>query len=378
MDPKIREYLLKKQAEQGVMPIESEPAMPAPKASMYDEYDAKYGDAAMEQAENEAQERKSGLGWSQFAAGMGDALAGRDPSGTAKNFQDIRKGVDDSTVGSLERKKAGALKNLDAKKNINNSDPNSKESLNFRKMMESQFPKIAAQYGDDWANVSAADQDNIFKPLQLKETVEARKQAAALLAGEKQAKLEEKNELMNTSYGQARTPDDAKKIKEAGVLKKNFDAKLDELITLRKDKKGGAIWDREAVNRAKALSKDLLLDYKSLSQLGVLSQSDMHILNTIIPDDPLAFRNPVEAIQGQDSILSKMEAFKADKQKDFDNRLGEMLRNPVQQKQAGGPPPPPKMVKIADPKGIVRNIPEDQVQAALAAGGKLVQPVAGQ
>jgi hypothetical protein len=297
-----------------------------------------FSDEKRQAAMADSEERQSGLGWAQFAAGMGDALAGRSSDQTAKNFDGIRKGIKDNTVGEFDKRKDSAIKNIAFKKSADAVDPNSQSSLAFRKAMESNFPKIAQQYGDQWQHVTADDQESIFKPLQLRETIEARKEQARILAGDraesraqrnqdKQDKLDEKGELLQTSYGKARTPDDAKQIKEAAVLKKSFDNKIDELIRLREEN-GGEILNRQAVERGKQLSKDLLLDYKSLSGLGVLSQSDMSILNSIIPDDPLQYRGPLEVMQGQDSTLSKMKSFKSDKNKDFENRLAERLRNP--------------------------------------------------
>ena len=291
MDPRVKDYLMKKQMGEVE---ETSPEMPPPPKSLYEDYDSKYGDTAMAQAEADAADQKSNLGWTQFAAGMGDALAGRDPSNSAKNFQDIRKGIDDSTIGSLERRKAGAMKNVEVKKSLNNSDPNSKESLNFRKMMESQFPKVAAQYGDSWANVSAADQDNIFKPLQLKETVEARKQAAALMAGEKQAKLDEKRELKNQALavpGFERTgevmpkEEEAAKFRKATAVSKQLSAKLDRMKQLVAEN-GSFEYGGNAGTEMESLATEIQLLGKSpeLYELGVLAGPDLNLLQKITAD----------------------------------------------------------------------------------------------
>ena len=60
--------------------------------------------------------------------------------------------------------------------------------------MEAQFPNVAKAYGANWANVTAADQENIFKPLQLKESIEARKEQARILSQEKSNNLELKKQ----------------------------------------------------------------------------------------------------------------------------------------------------------------------------------------
>lgn len=121
-------------------------------------------------------------------------------------------------------------------------------------------------------------------------------------------------------YGVANTPDDAKKIKDSIESKSNFDNKLQQLIDLRSSK-GGEVMDREAVARGQQLSKDLLLEYKNMQKLGVLSNSDEAIINAIIPSDPLQFNSPLAAIQGQDPILNNMKKFKGDTDSDFQTRV---------------------------------------------------------
>src|SRR5690606_37773603 len=105
---------------------------------------------------------------------------------------------------------------------------------------------------------------------------------------------------LQTNYGVALTKDDAKKLKDAGEKKASFDRKLGEMIALR-EKYGGDVLNREAVARGKQLSKDLLLAYKDLSKLGVLSQSGEAILNAIIPEDPLNFN--LSGLVGQDPTM---------------------------------------------------------------------------
>jgi len=134
-----------------------------------------------------------------------------------------------------------------------------------------------------------------------------------------------------SGYGEANTIEDAKDLKAAIVSKRSFNSKIDELIALRESKAGGAILDREAVARAALLSKDLLLAYKDMAKLGVLSVADEKILNAIIPPNPLEFNSPLAAVQGQDPILNNLKQFRADSEKDFQTRLSIRLR-PGQQK----------------------------------------------
>ena len=142
---------------------------------------------------------------------------------------------------------------------------------------------------------------------------------------EMKRKGEEAEAAKDTVYGKARTADDAKKLKEASELKSKLDREIGELIAIRENK-GAEVWDRDTVARAKQLSKSLLLTKKNLESLGVLSQSDMDIVNEIIPSDPTQFN--FAQLVGQDPTLTKLKSFQTDTQKDFDARLANRLANP--------------------------------------------------
>jgi len=107
--------------------------------------------------------------------------------------------------------------------------------------------------------------------------------------------------------GIALTEADAKELKKAVVTKKDLDSKLAELIALRQEK-GGEFMDREAVARGKQLSKELLLKYKDMAKLGVLSESDMAIIEKIIPADPLQF----DLVPGQEPTMVKLQQLQKD------------------------------------------------------------------
>ena len=148
---------------------------------------------------------------------------------------------------------------------------------------------------------------------------------------------QKQEELKIEGIGYAKTAQDAKDLKEAVISKKSFDNKLSQLIALREKHSGGAILNRDDVGDAKSLSKQLLLDYKNIAKLGVLSQSDEHILNAIIPSDPLEYNSPLAGIQGQDPILTKMKSFQKNTQVDYDTRLNLKLQGGFKPQEAKAP-----------------------------------------
>jgi len=145
-------------------------------------------------------------------------------------------------------------------------------------------------------------------------------------------KQELQQKAMDKKYvpgvGVALTEADAKDVKDISIAKEEFDDKLSELIALREEK-GGEVLDREAVARGKQLSKQLLLKYKEMAKLGVLSQSDMDIVESIIPADPLQF----ELVPGQDPTMENLRALKEDLQKKYDVTIKTRIKTPEPTKQ---------------------------------------------
>lgn len=187
-----------------------------------------YSPEKLQEAMNQAKERKSGLGWLQFASGLGDAIAGRNPAQSAQVFDSIRKGIDDETVGAFDKKRKAAMENQSfeaQQKKLNSeaelTDPNSKASQAFRQSIEANFPRIAQSMGSKWAEVSAADQQLIFKPLELKEQIEARKQTAAILAESRRDALNLKHDEKNQKQKQT--------MFEIEDRRQNINAALDQL-----------------------------------------------------------------------------------------------------------------------------------------------------
>lgn len=119
----IKKYMPDRAPAQDAAPVTPSPAAPAAPGLL-----DKFSDANYQKAKADADERKSGLGWAQFAAGFGDAVAGRSPSESAKNFDAIRKGIDENTTGDFDKRKAAAIQDMTTKQAVDADDPNSMRS----------------------------------------------------------------------------------------------------------------------------------------------------------------------------------------------------------------------------------------------------------
>lgn len=355
----------------------------------------KYSDEERSKVEEQAREEKNKLAFIQAASGFGEALAGRAPSQSAQYFGGLRGEVDKNTIGKFDQGRKQALMDYDLKQKFQSDEMNQekqKRMLDPNSIESQSYKQIGAKFGIPQAQLNQMnaaqirDISPVFekiyeldqKALDRRDAKEERRALFGMRREDqqiaKQEKQMEKDQALMTPFGLARTPDDAKQLKEAAETKQSFDDKISELIDLRKKAGGGAILDREAVARGKQLSKDLLLDYKTLAKLGVLSQSDFTILNAIIPDDPLQYRNPMEAAQGQDSILKNMEAFKADKEREFQNRLYTRLRpeSRIDQQVPQAQETKSETVIVVDKNGKQRMIPSKYLQDAIKQGAKLV------
>lgn len=164
IDPIVKDYMQKKYPElsknrlpQGEEDKASQAqGLPTPEAKTKGE--DLFSEDAYGKAQKDLEGRNSGLGWLQFAAGLGDTIAGRDPSSSARNFDAIRNRNKDETVGELTRKKGLAVSDLENQSKIrkfqNEKDPSSQESLLAQRLAKQMDPKgnyegISAQQIND-------------------------------------------------------------------------------------------------------------------------------------------------------------------------------------------------------------------------------------
>lgn len=262
---------------------------------------------------------------------------------------------------SPEERQKKAMAYLENKRKMNQmesaDDPASSDAESYRRQIYALSPSLQGKL----EGMSLAQMERTSPILMAKIRGDQERETARIAAGaraqERRDKLDEKMEQLQTPLGLANTPDDAKQLKEAYEAKKSFDSKLQEMIDLRK-KYGTEYLNREAVARGKQLSKDLLLEYKNMAKLGVLSQADTNIINAIIPDDPLA----QDWAPGQDPILSNLEKFQQDQNRDFDTRVSTRTRSGIRSaSNRSAPPPIDKKPSPVDEQAVqwARNNPQD-------------------
>lgn len=290
-------------------------------------------DARKQITEENARPDYGNRGMAALAA-IGAGMMGRDPTAAGNAILERQKQQGRQKLEDFDKNRANKIQQYTLDRELK-KDSREDDLFKRESDTESQESKLADSLAREMGYTGGpitATQFKSFSPVMAKKYEIAekkldRKEARDERRFQSGIKLDEKNQKLSTPYGLANSEDDAKKLKDAYEQKSNFDSKIKELIKLREDHKGGAIFNREDVGRGQQLSKDLLLAYKDMAKLGVLSVADEKILNAIIPPDPLQFNSPMAALQGQDPTLHKLKKFQEDSDKDFNTRVQTRTRN---------------------------------------------------
>lgn len=204
----------------------------------------------------------------------------------------------------------------------------------------------------------------------------ATKEATRLRERDEKLSTEKEKDVRSRTVpgvGVALTAQGAKKIQESQQIKASLDRSLKELIEIRGSSgplgtPGGEIMDRDKVLRANNLSSAIILQYKNLAGLGVLSKSDEKILDRLVPADPTEFKpadilNSVIAAFGgkedklksgetltDDSIYNNLIRFRNDVNDDYRETVKTRLESSFDEVTAyyGNNKTPIKLIKGSD------------------------------
>lgn len=132
-------------------------------------------------------------------------------------------------------------------------------------------------------------------------------------------KNEDERKRYVPGVGLATDPEAAKSLRDSAATFANFNGGVSKLIDMR-EKYGSETMPTEAKGVMKQIYAELLLDKKSMAKLGVMSESDLEMLQSIVAD-PTSF-NP--------ATLARLKALKADGIGKFQRGINPYLMNPVQ------------------------------------------------
>jgi hypothetical protein len=316
----------------------------------------KYGENYDADAQAQYDEQSDRANTGNFASALGDAIAGNKVGSNAGFFDNRKKEAKENTLGKIETARKGAMEDMqfgsqmdESKRKADLSDPNSSASKAFKNSIRTNFPKIAELYGADFENLSAADQERVFQPLQLKEQMDARKETARILASNqsearkekqeaKQAVLDEKKEQQGLRLnvpGYDRSGDvlpkdeEAVKFRKATATADQMKQKLQRMKELVKEN-GSFEWGGKGGQEMESLATEIQLLGKSpeLYELGVLAGPDLSLLQRITSDPSGASSLFTRDSTRQQQLDSQMSS--------IDQKLGATAKSLGYQKAGGG------------------------------------------
>lgn len=194
-------------------------------------------DSDRQEAEKDYENRTDGMGWAQFAAGAGAALAGRSPSESARNFDNIRANIKDETVGAHDQRQKALEqqftnknkffdRSIELEKITREKDPTSPESLAAQSLAKQMMPNApglekvtAAQFKDLFPIAAKAldiqmqrEQMNIQNRMAMQaqsDRLQERREAKEMKRNALEAKVQEKARLTDKQSSELATHDKA-------------------------------------------------------------------------------------------------------------------------------------------------------------------------
>lgn len=259
----------------------------------------------------ELEKRKKTNKLTEFGAGIGDAI-----SASASAFGgNAPGGFQTRLTERHDKEQETGKKDIEMKlRNDANSDV-SRQYQNLVAQFMQKDPKDPTILGLT-ANQIAEKLPAIEKIASMRQQEELKRaeleNAKAIKMQTAADKAKGQSEDLWTPLGQAKTKNDAKLIKDAHASYLDSKMGVQELIDLRK-KKGAEFLDRESVAKGKMAAANLLLQYKTLVKLGVLSKDDYRLLDRIVPQDPLQVDimedTPAKLAQFDKEVDRKMDSF---------------------------------------------------------------------
>lgn len=188
-------------------------------------------DQALQRAQQSANNTQliAGIGSGLDQMIQGIAHQNQSPQ-SAAFFQNLGKSGEQNVQNILQRRQ-GEIQNQALAKKQELEDPSSSQSQAFQNTLKKLYPDTFSD--DDLKNISAEDMDLVFKPLALKEQIEARKQQAEANLQMRQAMLQNHQNVAQENnvvkaYQAAQNDDVVKKAK--GQL-----SQADELLAATND-----------------------------------------------------------------------------------------------------------------------------------------------
>ena len=151
-----------------------------------------------------------------------------------------------------------------------------------------KLDQVAAKYGGKEATAKIGQLQGALSVEQQKEAMQFAKLSAEISDTKAKSANLNADKYVPGLKQYALTADDAKELKKADSDRNSVKQGINRLKEIR-TKYGSELSNRAVVAEAKTIATDMLLKYKNIAQLGVLSKSDQDLLDKLMPADPTQF-----------------------------------------------------------------------------------------
>lgn len=320
---------------------------------------------------------------------------GRSFSTAAQSIPGRTRGIDTSAFDAMDKTNDAPVKEFAAQQEEAKADPTSPQSKAVQAMVSRLYPGKFSP--EDLAKISASDTDSILKPLELDEKIQARKQETSDKQAERAAtakeKSDEKDEKSNETANKTTTAQlvsargdptaqQAEKDIYASSKINGMFSKYGDINNLSPEMAQLAIMEVSKIASGASPDDHMLhaLDPGSFS--GKLAGVWQKVVNHPVPAnvgsflkqykdyaDDLSDNAKKVVLDRYGRIIDSNSPYLSD---DDEANLRETWLNRWKNVPTRGPSGE-ATVLMTDPNGKTRKIPASQKDAALKAGGKLVE-----
>jgi hypothetical protein len=336
-----------------------------------------YGDGLDDAALKAAQEQAAhDMGMSMFGKGLNNIIAGATKGFKTYDdvYNDMQKNSQQGVQDILTRRKAkDDSRKFELEQRL--EDPNSPESSLTREMLRKANVNVPNDVSAGALKRAGIDVDSVLNRALQREQIASNRELARQDKFNKELEKKQERELALAVPGFERTGKILPKPEEAVKFRSSVDTvnQLQQKLTRMKQlvgENGSFEFFGPAGQEMQSLATEiqLLSKNKDAYDLGVLTGPDLSLLQKITADPDslksLFTRNKTRNAQ-IDSQLKSIQLRLDSKAKSLGYRK--------EGSSSSSGDEPSEFVTVLDPKGTPRKIPKNKLQAALKAGGKLVE-----
>ncbi len=248
--------------------------------------------------DSQFQKNQEAMAEARNKSAKGELIAGlsRSFGQLANSTYGNQQAFDEKPYDAIEKEAGEPIEQEKERQANQANDPDSEQSVSYRNTLKATFPKIAAQYGDSFDNITAADAPNITKIYDTKIVADQRAEAAKEHADamrqnsiDRNAMLGKSIEGKNEKYDQKLATEMSAKLDSSGARAGNF-GKAGAMV-MASDRILGLLKQFPDGNVPKAQTEELATAVAAM--VGGGSVQSQNQINSVVPQSMAGNANAI-------------------------------------------------------------------------------------